>query len=114
MGMEPCDVGPVCSGSPAYLYQSDTIRVEGDGSVWEQGPVGTWTQRVKGDGRQRHHPNGIEPPDDTREQRRAAERDLMEQYRNPAACRVLHGKPIEGDITPHVEAGETFARLIKG
>lgn len=63
----------------------------------------------------RHHPDGIAPPDEAREQRRADERELMEQYRNPAdyaaACRVLHGKP---DITPHVEAGETFARLIRG
>lgn len=107
----PCDVGPI--GLWVQLtpqQQADALAYTGPDAMCDPDMVAP----------KRHHPDGIAPvaERDQRAQRRAAERDLMEQYRNPAdyaaACRVLHGKPIEGDITPHVEAGETFARLIRG
>lgn len=64
----------------------------------------------------RHHPAGIAPPAerDERAQRRAAERNLMDFYTDPrdyiAACDAM--RPAEP--APHVEAGKTFARLIRG
>lgn len=86
MSDEPCDVGPV------------EIEIWGGSHV-----------------PQRHHPNGIEPPDeerDRRAQRRAAERNLMDFYTSPAdyiaACDAM--KP--STAPDYTEAGETFARLI--
>lgn len=146
MGMEPCDVGPVdeCPGGSAQAWYStaaqmarnaeyyrgllvrigEMLGVEAytadDGSISDSVLCAKLPEllayRLK-QAPQRHHPNGIEPPDeerDRRAQRRAAERNLMDFYDNLgtyiSACDAM--KP--STAPDYTEAGETFARLIKG
>lgn len=89
MGDEPCDVGPIYN--------------------WQQGVVEATNGNLHPP---RHHPAGIAPVEDTAPAR-AAERMLIDQYRNPsdyaAACRVLHGKP---EPVRFEAEGAVFARLI--
>lgn len=63
----------------------------------------------------RHHPAGIEPvaERDERAQRRAMEQSLMDFYTDLGDYVAALDAMAEPKPVPHVEAGETFARLIR-
>lgn len=65
--------------------------------------------------RPRHHLAGIAPvaERDERARRRAAEQNLMDFYTDPRDYRTACDAMRAPEPVPHVEAGETFARLIR-
>lgn len=137
MGDEPCDVGPVDEKPQSFLWNCQLWVRDGDGPLFTAHagrveasldgyvvmPIEKAREMFKDPSvlgppaPQRHHPNGIEPPElyeQWRAQERAKERDLMASCPDvksyTQACRYMHAEPPKPE--PFQAEGAVFARLI--
>lgn len=133
MSDEPCDVGPAeerlvirvgggrvtLTPRGVLIEELDDVSLEGAAWFVRREEMGAGDAMVTlaryPNTPKRHHPAGIAPvaERDERARRRVAEQNLMDFYTDPRDYRAALDAMKAPEPVPHVEAGETFARLIR-